>query len=188
MVGILSNSFLLLSDLFWWLKFVGSSIVISDLWELSLLGCPLIKLADTLLVHYEVGPIHYRGLLLDGEHTTCPLRGGADISPTEYTTCPLRGGEDIFTSRFNIYSIDIRQNITYMEHLHIALLSIYHQTYYAHIFKELIIYLSSSAHTRVKTTKSHFSIRPYDHQALILYKAGPRCHLSIYFSCSSHFI
>ena len=62
-------------------------------------GADVLPLVSVPLVHCKVGPIHYRGPLLDGKHATCILRGGADISSSEYTTYPLRGGADIFTSQ-----------------------------------------------------------------------------------------
>ena len=147
MASILSNSFLLLSDLFLMLNHYSKTLSQLgfayhhpqceyvckvfhskhlDLWELSLLGYLLVRLADIPLVHCEVEPIHYYGPLPNDKHTTCPLQGRpiCHLVNIPLVHCEV---EPIYWLHSSIFhNTTTRQTITYMEHLHIVLPSIYH--------------------------------------------------------------
>ena len=114
MASILSNSFLLLLNLFWWWIYYHKPLSqlrvtyrcpqcgyvrrvfhskTSYLWELLLLGHPLVGSVDTPLVHCEVGltychrliqylsTVRWGRCITFGKCTTYPLRGGADTLP-----------------------------------------------------------------------------------------------------------
>ena len=126
----------------------------------------LVRSANTPLIYCEVGPmyhhrlIHHLSTVRWGQYTTMDHYQMVSIPLIHYKVGPI----------YSLYLVNIppvccevgliyslhhssitRQNITYMEHLHIVLPSIYHKKYCAHIYsKELIIYQSSMHMTRSK--------------------------------------